>query len=86
MSQAHLVSHEIVSSTVSNIIEYFKYLKAAYRKRRDIAITMKQLSNLNDRELNDMGISRGDIYAIAHGDPSHKRSNTQPNPNLKGWV
>lgn len=86
MSQAHLVSHGIVSSTISNLIEYFKYLKVVYRKQRDIAITMKELSNLTDRELNDMGISRGDIYAIAHGDSTHKRANTQENPNLKGWV
>ena len=86
MSQAHIVSQEIVSSAVLSVIEYFKNLKAAYRKHRDIAITMKELSNLTDRELNDMGISRGDIYAIAHGDPSHQRSNTQENPNLKGWV
>ena len=84
--QAYLVPHGIVSSAVSSVIEYFKHLKAAYRKQRDIAITMKELSNLTDRELNDMGISRGDIYAIAHGDPSHQRSSTQENPNLKGWV
>lgn len=86
MSQAHLVSHGIVSSTISNIIEYFKYLKAVYRKQRDAAITMKELSQLTDRELNDMGIARGDIYSIAHGDPSHQRSNSRENPNLKGWV
>lgn len=85
MSQAHLVSHGIVSSVISSINEYFKHLKAAYRKNRDIAVTVKELSRLSDRELNDMGICRGDIYAIARGDSTH-RASTRENPNLKGWV
>lgn len=29
--------------------------------------TIRELSRLNDRELNDLGISRCDIYAIAKG-------------------
>jgi hypothetical protein len=33
-----------------------------------------------------MGISRGDIWAIANGDPSYNRGKVSENDNLKGWV
>ena len=47
--------------------------------------TINELRALTDAELNDIGIGRGDIKAIAHGDPTHKRS-AQTNNNLEGWV
>jgi uncharacterized protein YjiS (DUF1127 family) len=38
-----------------------------YIRRRDIRATIKQLEALDDEELRDIGISRGDIEDIAHG-------------------
>ena len=56
-------------------------LNEARIRRADINTTIKQLSALTDRELNDMGISRCDIVQVAHGyDPRNS------NDNLKGWV
>ena len=43
--------------------------------------SLKELNQLTDRELNDIGIGRGDIYRVAKGDKSY-----QVNHNLKGWV
>ena len=43
--------------------------------------SLKELNQLTDRELNDIGIGRGDIYRVAKGDTSYKI-----NDNLKGWV
>ena len=37
-----------------------------YQKRR---VAYWQLQNLTDQELNDIGISRGDIYRVAYKDP-----------------
>jgi len=37
------------------------------RKRRNMNATMKQLHQLTDNELRDIGISRGDIDSIARG-------------------
>lgn len=68
---------------ISAILNFFSDLKRSYKKRQDRNETIKQLSKLSDRELNDMGICRGDIYAVADGDPSFKRNT---NDNLKGWV
>ena len=43
--------------------------------------SLNELSKLTDRELNDIGIGRGDIHRVAKGDKSY-----QVNNNLKGWV
>jgi len=50
--------------------------------------TAKQLSKLTDRELNDIGIARGDIWNVARGDTTIERvrRNLEPNKNLGGWV
>ena len=49
--------------------------------------TEKALYRLSDRELNDIGIARGDIYSLARGDVTLKKSNKmEVNPNLKGWI
>jgi len=64
---------------------WFKRLQATLAHRANVNKTIKELSKLNDRELNDIGIARGDIWAIAHEDPSYKRF-ADTNKNLKGWV
>ena len=54
-------------------------------KKLIIKRTIKELNQLSDAELNDIGLGRGDIYSVAHGDPHHKKS-AQVNHNLEGWV
>ena len=53
--------------------------KAAYKR------TFKELSRLNDHELNDIGICRGDIRNIARGDRTIVRG-IEVNENLRGSV
>lgn len=87
MSQAILAAHGFTSRAISDLFDWFKDLKKSYVFHRQVRSTMKELSKLNDRELNDIGISRGDIYAIAHGDVTMRRcaEMVEENPNLKGW-
>ena len=63
---------------------WLKKQYAKYQHHKQVQITIKELSRLGDRELNDMGIARGDIYSIAHGTSDHKRAAV--NKNLEGWV
>jgi len=42
-------------------------LRDAYRRRRTVRNTINELSRLSDRELNDIGISRGQIGEVARG-------------------
>ena len=64
--------------------------------RAAVRTTIKELSQLTNHELNDIGIARGDIYHIAHS--SYKKpdqvtlsdiseiTNLETNANLKGFV
>ncbi len=55
--------------------------KAAIRR------TYKELSQLTDQELRDLGIGLSDITSIALGNFHDKRmSNATTNKNLRGWV
>ena len=87
---AHPVSasHGLFTSAVEGFFDLIKDIRAAYVFQRDVRRTMKELSKLTDRELNDIGLSRGDIYAVAHGDVTLRRVKEQAetNPNLKGWI
>ncbi len=70
-------------SFVSNI---FSGLVSYYQHRKQVNKTISELSSLSNRELNDMGISRGDIYAIANEKFHREYPSTKVNRNLKGWV
>ena len=68
-----------------SLAEWFKKIARELEQARAVRSTIKELSKLTDRELNDIGISRGDIYAIAHEDTDYARF-ADTNDNLKGWV
>lgn len=68
-----------------SVSAWFKRQAEKLEKARRVRSTIKELSRLSDRELNDIGIARGDIWAIAHEDPSFKRF-AETNKNLEGWV
>ena len=62
-------------------ISSFVYRVVANLDRRaKINDTIKELSKLSNKELNDIGISRGEIRSIA------EESFPPVNKNLKGWV
>jgi len=58
---------------------FFKKALTKYNNARKFNQTVKELRALTDKELNDIGISRGDIYSIA-------RMDLDINPNLRGHV
>lgn len=47
----------------------FKKLLSKLQENQMRRVAYWQLQNLNDRELNDIGLSRGDINRIAYIDP-----------------
>lgn len=52
-------------NTITNKIGW---LKRAYDRKQGRRATEKALSELNDFELNDIGLCRGDIKGVARGD------------------
>lgn len=57
---------------------FFKKIINSYKYNREVHATIKELQKLTNKELNDIGLARGDIYHVAH--ESHT------NKNLRGWV
>jgi uncharacterized protein YjiS (DUF1127 family) len=72
---------KVVHLGLPDIANWFKEIRKTMELNRAARITIKELSNLSDRELNDMGICRGEIYNIAHSSVWK----TETNPNLRGW-
>lgn len=70
---------------IDAVLDYFRSLKRSYVHAKRVRETIKELSRLSDRELNDIGLARGDIWAVAHEDASFKRF-ADTNKNLEGWV
>ena len=70
------------------IANFFKRLGAEIKRRRNIRQTINELSRLTNHELNDIGLSRGDIRFIAH--QSYPKAAmgelVEVNRNLRGWV
>ena len=62
----------------------FSKLFASWKKDSAAQQTIRELSALSDKELHDIGITRGDIHAIAHGSEDYTR--IRGNDNLKGWA
>ena len=77
------------SSWIQDAIEGFKDLRRSMKiraeQRASYKRTFNELSKLNDFELNDIGICRGDIRNIARGDRTIKRG-IEVNENLRGSV
>ena len=83
-----LVANTFEIVGLNSIADYFRRLGAEFKRRRNIRETIKTLSNLSARELNDIGLSRGDIWHVAH--QSYPRAlggeAIEANRNLQGWV
>lgn len=84
MTRATTVATNWLSSPLSTILDWVESVKNRWGEDAAIRQTAKELSKLSDRELNDIGIARGDIYSVARGDETLIRASE--NPNLKGWV
>ena len=69
---------------------WFKKVNAKRAYNAKVRQTIKELNQLSDYELRDIGIARGDIYSVATGDATLKRVCRENvaviNTNLKGWV
>ena len=79
----------IITADKIGLASLARWLKELNKRRAynaKVRQTIKELSALSTRELNDIGISRGDIYNIATGDETLERVRRQENTNLKGWV
>ena len=56
-----------MKTVMEKLKEFFMSLYERYEARRKAKATFNKLISMSDRELNDMGLARGDIWSVAHG-------------------
>jgi uncharacterized protein YjiS (DUF1127 family) len=87
---AHTLNNESSAASIFayKVVVFFEKIVTAMAKRREARATFKTLQGLTDRELNDIGISRGDIRSIANDtwEDNQRRDNVRMNPNMRGFV
>ena len=58
--------------------------------RKAVRETIVELNKLTDRELNDIGLARGDIWSVAHesiqAPEKVEAEGIRVNANIRGWV
>ena len=84
MSQAILTAHSFLTQGVEGFIDLMKSVNEKRIQHKAIRETEKALSKLTNAELDDIGITRGDIHAIAR--TSESIATVRANNNLRGWV
>ena len=74
------------------ISNFLQNLVIKYHRRKLARETINELSKLTNKELNDIGLARGDIWYLAHEDAKKRVPDVSPtevgvvNPNLRGFV
>jgi uncharacterized protein YjiS (DUF1127 family) len=84
MSQAIITAHGFVTQGVEGFIDLMKSVNEKRIQHKAIRETEKALQSLTTAELDDIGITRGDIYTIARSKDTIE--NVRANNNLRGWV
>ena len=81
----------VITVFAYRVVVWFEKLGRVLAERKVRRETFKTLHSLTDRELADIGISRGDIRSISEDTwEDHRRRDETPyvqvNPNLRGSV
>jgi len=76
MTQHILVAHSYLTNIIELFTDAVKEFRHTRANKKMIRDTIKELSALTDAELQDIGLTRGDIWYVAHN----------RNDNLRGWV
>ena len=72
MTQHILIAHSFSTRIIENLIESLRTIVQYRRDKRIAKQTIKELSRLSDYDLEDIGITRDDIYAVARSGSSIK--------------
>jgi len=59
---------------LNTITNKLSWVRRAYVSKQSRRATEKALSELNDFELNDIGLCRGDIKSVARGDKIYRKT------------
>ena len=74
MTQLILQQANFLQSGITALINLIKDLRSSRKDISEARKTMKELHKLSDKDLNDIGLCRGDIWNVAHNKTDGLRS------------
>jgi len=77
MTQHILIAHNFSTKIIENLIDSLRTFAQYYKQKRITKQTIKELSRLSDYDLEDIGLTRGDIYRVARSGSKIKN---------RGWL
>lgn len=75
MTQHILTLNNYLQSPLQELIRLVKEFHQAKEHRRKVRATVNELNQLTNRELADIGLTRGDIWSVAQDDVNLEQSN-----------
>ena len=86
MTQAIMTVSHLLQDALEGLVDLVRQWRRNRARKAMIATTRRELRNLTDHELKDLGIGRSDIESIARGTFNDNRMTARTNKNLRGWV
>jgi uncharacterized protein YjiS (DUF1127 family) len=86
MTQAIMTVSHLLQDALEGLVDLVRQWRRNRARKAMIAKTRRELRNLTDHELKDLGIGRSDIESIARGTFQDNRMAAKTNQNLRGWV
>ncbi len=86
MTQAIMTVSHLLQDALEGLVDLVRQWRRNRARKAMIATTRRELHNLTDHELRDLGIGRSDIESIARGTFNDNRMTARTNKNLRGWV
>ena len=86
MTQAIMTVSHLLKDALEGLVDLVRQWRRNRARKAMIATTRRELRNLTDHELKDLGIGRSDIESIARGTFNDNRMTARTNKNLRGWV
>jgi uncharacterized protein YjiS (DUF1127 family) len=84
VTQMVLTAASFTTQAFEGLLDLIRHFMTMRRERKAIKETEKALMKLSNKDLDDIGISRGDIWSIARRRDVIDQCMT--NKNLRGWV
>lgn len=72
MTQHILIAHSFSTRIIESLIDSLRTFVQYRKDKRITKQTIKELSRLSDYDLEDIGLTRGDIYYVANSRSSIK--------------
>ncbi len=88
MTQAILTASSWLTEGIAGFLDMLNSIRKRRAEAASYRVTRRELNQLTDHELRDLGIGRSDIESIARGTfhDNTGRVRTKTNENLDGWV